>query len=253
MAAAENLTKDTDGDGVDDQFGWVPEAFSGNVADNASFMRSFGCEWDDETGTQAQADSPECLNAVKFIADHVQFAPPYDPTLQRDSYFTSGQAAMTTQGPWVLEGFRASLESLGAEVGTAKIPIGPAGRLSSGAAFGAHGITTLSEHPDEAWEWIKWITNEENVKDFAALNLSQPARYSAFETWVDEFPLETPAVAAVEYGAPPMNTPANLRGSEMRELIKSTLDGVWIGEKTPEEALSELQPQLQELLDQPKP
>jgi ABC-type glycerol-3-phosphate transport system substrate-binding protein len=216
-------------------------------------MRSFGCTWREETMSKSQADQPECLQAVQFVADHLDVAPPYDPTRARDDYFTSGQVAMLIQGPWVLEGYRASLEAMDMEVGTTKIPIGPAGRLSAGAAYGAHGITTMCEHPDEAYKFVEWITNEENIKDFAALNLSQPARLSALETWVENFPLEAPAAAAVEYSAPPMNTPANLRKAEMSSLISSTLEGVWINEKSPEEALAELHETLQELLDQPPP
>jgi multiple sugar transport system substrate-binding protein len=253
VTAAAELTKDTDGDGEIDQFGWVPLNFSRNVAENASFMRSFGCTWLDETMTQSQADDPACLQAVQFVVDHLDVAPPYDSTRARDDYFTSGQVAMLIQGPWVLEGYRASLESIDMEVGTTKIPTGPAGRLSAGAAYGAHGITSMCEHPDEAYKFVEWITNEENIKDFAALNLSQPARLSALETWVENFPLEAPAAAAVDYSAPPMNTPANLRKAEMSSLISSTLEGVWIGDKTPEEALAELHEMLQELLDQPAP
>jgi|GEM_PF-4559294 len=252
-AAAAQLTKDTDGDGLIDQYGWYPLEFTRNIAENATTMRSFGCSWMDESGTTSQADSPECLEAIQFVYDNLDSAPMFDATIGHDELFTAGQVAMLTQGPWVLEGYRSSLEALGMEVGTAKIPIGPAGRLSAGAAYGAHGITVMSEHPEEAALWVEWLTNEDNVKDFATLNLSQPARLSSLETWVDNFPMEAPAAAAVEYGAPPLNNPANLRKAEMSSLVFQTMQAVWLKEATPEEALSDLHVALQDLLDQPAP
>ncbi len=65
--------------------------------------------------------------------------------------------------------------------------------------------------------------------------------------------MEAPAAAAVDYSTPPMNTPANLRKSEMSSLVFNTMQAVWLKEKTPEQALGELHTELQKLLDEPKP
>ncbi len=171
-AAAKKLT-------TGDQYGYYPLEFTRNISENASTMRSFGCQWLDDTGTKSQANSPECLQALTWVYDNLDSMPLFDATVGHDKLFTSGNVAMVIQGPWVLQGYIESLKALGMEVGTAKIPAGPKGRWSAGAAYGAHGITTMSEHPAEAAKFIEFLTSEESVKDFAALNLSQPARKSA--------------------------------------------------------------------------
>jgi ABC-type glycerol-3-phosphate transport system substrate-binding protein len=246
LAAAKKLTKG-------DVYGYYPLEFTRNVAENATTMAAFGCNWLDKTGTKSQANSPECLQAIKWVYSTLDSSPMFDATVGHDKLFSSGNAAMVLQGPWTLQSYIASLKALNMEVGTAKVPKGPKGRQSAGAAYGAHGITTVSKHPAEAAKFIEFLTNEASVKDFAALNLSQPARKSALATWEQQFPLEAPAAAAVAYSNPPMNTPANLRKSEMSTLIYTTFQAVWLKQKTPEQALSELHVSLQKLLDQPKP
>jgi multiple sugar transport system substrate-binding protein len=245
-AAAKKLT-------TGDQFGYYPLEFTRNISENASTMRSFGCEWLDKSMTKSQANSPECLQAIKWDYANLDSMPLFDATVGHDKLFTSGNVAMVINGPWVLQGYIESLKALGMEVGTAKIPKGPKGRISAGAAYGAHGVTVMSKHPAEAAKFVEFVTNEQSVKDFAALNLSQPARKSSLAGWVDKFPGEAPAAAAVEYSTPPMNTPANLRKSEMSTLIFETMQGVWLKQKTPEAALAELHTALQKLLDEPKP
>jgi ABC-type glycerol-3-phosphate transport system substrate-binding protein len=51
------------------------------------------------------------------------------------------------------------------------LPAGPAGRGSAVMWLG-WGITAQSEHPDEAWEVLKWLTTEPGQRVFALKALS---------------------------------------------------------------------------------
>src|SRR5690606_7290071 len=72
-----------------------------------------------------------------------------------------GSCAMTVQTPQQFTVSRESNENLG----SAPLPAGPEGRqLQMGGR--SLSINTNSEHPDEAWEFIRYITSQEVFEEY---------------------------------------------------------------------------------------
>ncbi|MEM7095152.1 MAG: sugar ABC transporter substrate-binding protein [Actinomycetota bacterium] len=69
--------------------------------------------------------------------------------------FQGGQAALQTNGSWMISTL--SGDATEVPVLYAPTPVGPAGDRASMFNGLADSITTSSEHPDEAWEWVKYM------------------------------------------------------------------------------------------------
>ena len=72
-----------------------------------------------------------------------------------DTIFTEGQAATMTDGSWKI-GTWTGGDVDGAFVPT---PIGPSGERASMYNGLADSITQASTHPQEAWEWVKYMAS----------------------------------------------------------------------------------------------
>lgn len=73
------------------------------------------------------------------------------------SIFNAGQAAMITDGSWMISQYANNAPF---EVGFAKIPAGPEGRKSMFNGL-ADSIWVGTEHPEEAWAWVKFLASAE--------------------------------------------------------------------------------------------
>ena len=75
--------------------------------------------------------------------------------------FRDHQVGMILDGVWALKEFRSQLEDGTETLRTASFPSGDAG-CSSLMGIGGWAIPRSCEHPDEAWEFIKYLQNTEN-------------------------------------------------------------------------------------------
>jgi arabinogalactan oligomer/maltooligosaccharide transport system substrate-binding protein len=95
--------------------------------------------------------------------------------------FKNGQVAMIVNGPWstadILSGsaFKAS-----SNLGVAPVPKGPAGQ---GSPVGGHSwvIGRNTQHLDEAYTFIQWLSQAPQQAQFAAKNNLLPTRVSAYK------------------------------------------------------------------------
>ena len=66
------------------------------------------------------------------------------------------------------------------------------------ATTDAYGIWKGTEHPDEAWEFLKFLISPTYGRAMAEANFLQPARASLVEDWIrairEEYPRQTNAV-----------------------------------------------------------
>lgn len=107
----------------------------------------------------------------------------------RDAFIGS-QVAMVEDGSWALKDILAKAEF---RVGVATFPAGPAQRVTLATTDG-FGIFAGTEHPEEAWELVKFLAGEEFGRAMARANFLQPARASLVDEWAElireEFPEE---------------------------------------------------------------
>jgi multiple sugar transport system substrate-binding protein len=159
LAAAQKLTRDTDGDGKTDEWGFLLDNSGG--FDGLLYSMG-GAVLTDDLQRSAFAE-PRTLQALHFWVDLVQkykVAPPTATLLGGSSSggtlrpFETGRFGMAMLGsmltPFEVAKFNWDI---------ALPPKGPAGRkcLRFAAAF---GIPKSSKNPDAAWEFLRWIVND---------------------------------------------------------------------------------------------
>ena len=105
----------------------------------------------------------------------------------RDS-FIDGRLAMVEDGSWALKDILAKTNF---RVGVAPFPSGPVQRVTPATTDG-FGIFAGTEHPEEAWELVKFLISEDYGIAMPRANFLQPARASLVDEWAslirDEFP-----------------------------------------------------------------
>jgi len=128
-------------------------------------------------------NSHEALEALQFYQDmyHKQKVAvvelPPDP-------FVSGHIAMSVMGSWMLADIEKNFPDfkLGEDFGVSPLPKERYQVTPNGGW--ALGISSKSKHPDEAWEFIKYVTGFEGSKKYVEMTGDLPARYSV----ANEFP-----------------------------------------------------------------
>ena len=163
VAVSEQLTIDENGDGTPEQYGVIlpDHATVGNGLWPSLFYGNGGQIV--ENGDTAVIDSPENAETLAFWRDAVvgsQISPTGVDGIEADGIFSSGRAAMTIGGPWMV--FIAA--DNGIDYGIAAIPAGP--EQQAAAAIGVSMAITVQE--DEARqaaaeEFFAYFLNDENA------------------------------------------------------------------------------------------
>jgi multiple sugar transport system substrate-binding protein len=170
--AAKRLTKDTDGDGVADQYGLVLIGGDrgGFAYRLAPFMFKAGVKILSDDLKSVEFNSPRGVAAVKLFADMYQVDHSITPgflayTLsEMNDLFCSNKVAMSIEGPW----FRAMVrdKSPGKDFYAVPVPVpddmidqyDTAPTLQDMVMY---SINAHSKHLNEAWELLKYLRNEE--------------------------------------------------------------------------------------------
>lgn len=144
-----------------------------------SFLYAWGAHTisDDGTTTQGYLNSETAVEAWEWYRDlvHEHHVAPSGTLIGateggRVQMFQDGRVAMgvTFHGPWWQDVFN---ETPNLEWTVAPLPAGPAGRASAVMWMG-WGISANTEHPEMAWELLKWLTTEPGQRVFALKALS---------------------------------------------------------------------------------
>jgi multiple sugar transport system substrate-binding protein len=170
-----------------------------------SFLYSWGAHTisEDGTTTQGYLNSDEAVTAWEWYRDlvHVHHVAPSATLIGgteggRTQMFQDGKIAIgvTFHGPWWQDVFN---ETPNLDWGVVPIPSGPAGHRSAVMWMG-WGINAKTEHPDEAWKLLKWLTTEPGQRVFALKALSADRAVSEELQRVDD-PYWGVYVAEAEY------------------------------------------------------
>jgi multiple sugar transport system substrate-binding protein len=139
-----------------------------------------------EDAKKSTINSPEAQQGVTFMADLIKDGLYDSSELERDgtqveNQFKGGKLATWMGGPWVLASVKRSDDenwtpAARKNVGVAPMPKGP-----SGEAFTFVGGSNLmmyksSEHKNEAWELIKFLSQDQVQTDYASIQGMFPAR-----------------------------------------------------------------------------
>ena len=112
-------------------------------------------------GTEFNYDDPALVDTINWVKGVIEkgYAPPFEvfSATGHNDLFKAGQTATTSLGSWEIN------DIVAAEFETTffPTPIGPSGERASIMNGLADSISASTEHPDEAWEWVKFLASPE--------------------------------------------------------------------------------------------
>jgi multiple sugar transport system substrate-binding protein len=171
VAVGKQLTLDTNKDGKPDQWGLYTE-----TTDMENYWSSLvwqnGGDILAPDGKSIVLDQPAGSGGIQFLQDLIwkdKVVP--DPALfaETGDAFEQGKAAMEVNGSWLV----ATDEAAGLKFGSAPLPKGPAGRVTSVNPTGAV-ISKSSKSPDAAWAFVKYLASPAAQQKIMALKASLP-------------------------------------------------------------------------------
>src|SRR5690554_6287162 len=163
LDVAKKLTRDLDGDGIVDVYGFGIRGARGGHDWWGTFVLSSGAEFFDEHGN-SKLTTPEAIAANQWFIDlyrEHQVSPPTTPSdgfVEVIANMKSGKTAMTIHHL----GSAAELEAvLGDKISAAPVPKGTEGYWTS---FGdeENAIFAATEVPDAAFKWASFLAEAEN-------------------------------------------------------------------------------------------
>jgi multiple sugar transport system substrate-binding protein len=160
------------------QYGFVQDGTGGAYGQTqwSPFAVSTGWAFNDGPwSTNYYYDDPRFISTVQWWADMnlVQgFTPSFEEisSLGATALFQAGDIAMTINGSWMIGTFLSSEF----EVGFGRLPIGPEGRRSMFNGL-ADSIWVGTQHPEEAWSWVKFLASAECQNIIGASGVVFPA------------------------------------------------------------------------------
>ena len=185
-----------------------------------------------EDGSKTMFDDPATCEALQyaysFVADGTSpdgaTMSSVDPATQ---LFPGGKVAMITAGSWMVKPYAES----GLNIDVAPLPQG------TQRATIIHGLSNViwsgTQHPQEAWEWVKFLGGEEAAKIQAESGTVIPAYAGMQDVWVGSVPAMNlqSFIDSLEYAVP---YPTAAQGMEWNAEVAKVLTEVWMGNTPPD-------------------
>lgn len=110
----------------------------------------------------------------------------YDDAARAEA-IQNGQCAMGLFGSWNLSGFAAN-EFMTQNFDCAVLPSAKDGNRSSIFNGLGNAIAATTEHPDEAWKWVEYLSSEAGQKRQAELGIAISAYEGTADAWAAAYP-----------------------------------------------------------------
>jgi multiple sugar transport system substrate-binding protein len=244
----QQLTKDTDGDGTIDQYGLWADIWDMELLWGAMIWQ-FGGEILNEDYTQTLLAEGGAMDAWQTIYDMIfEHGIMPDPSVaeQFGDPFESGNAAMTPAGHWVVPYYGS------VDFNWDVVPLAQNVNQQSMVNSVGFVISRDSQHPEEAWAFLKHLVGEPGQTKITALGLGVPSLMAIANS--DAY-LEQPTadinhqlfLDVMDYS----RVKPCFRGyDEWATLIGDGMFSVWIGEAGLQETLDALVPQADAILQE---
>ena len=174
-------------------------------------------------------NSNEALAALQFYQDlyHKYQVAPIESL---PNPLVNGKVGMTVLGSWYLEDLKKNFPDfkLGEDFGIAPLPIGKNQVAPNGGW--ALGISSKTKYPEEAWQFIHYLTNDDGAKNYVEVTGDLPARYTVANQFpeLNEYPKNIFVIQAQNFAK---NRPITPVYPVVSEAIKTLFEDVGIGKK----------------------
>lgn len=249
LDTCRKLTVDEDRDGAPDQFG-----FSNQYSYNRwpAWVWMSGGDLFNEDKSRSLMDSPEAVEGFAFYTDlsnrwNVSPAPGQETGLPPEDLFLSQRIAMMANSRYAYKSF-----SKGTDFQWDLAPMPKGQRRATTLIWGGNCILKTTKHPEECWEFLKFLSGHEgamaNVRMGNALPAYKPValKPGILRTKVSA-PNDVEFLRAIEY-AQAAYAPAQF--ADYTQAL-SELQDVSIGLVSPEEGCRRFARQVNRLLQEP--
>ena len=187
MEAAKLLTKDEDGDGDPEVYGFgACQATDTNFYNEAtSFIVGMGGKWS-ENGDLSPMTSEDTVEALKLYQSLFEnnYTPVGLSVEQKRQYFVEGKMAMIFDGPWVVSLIESASEDVKPNLLVSTIPFE---NVPGSVSNSLHIPASISdEEKDLAWEFIQMVAED----DFQKLYMEKVGSPSPSKAAIDDTLLE---------------------------------------------------------------
>ncbi len=195
---------------------------------------------DNGLATAISLTEPNAVEALQFIQDLMykdQIAPKPDVETETGGFelFASGRVAMMINNPSSISQYR-TIESFEWDVAT--LPIGKAERRGTGGGGTGWASASTTKAPQQAWEFLKFLTSKDAELAEVAIGATTPARISVVTSPEFLDPSKPPKnvkgfADAQEYV---VRDPVNARWPEvLQRVVTTNMDQLWSGAMTGEQ------------------
>lgn len=129
------------------------------------FLWQAGGDYYDPSGTVSTLNKPEAIRALEFFASLYN---QYNVPKSGENFapaFRSGDTPLGISGNWLLNSLPYDMPELEGKWSIAMLPAGPTGKRTAFIGGRVVGIFKGSKHPDFAWEFIKFMFEENFQKE----------------------------------------------------------------------------------------
>jgi multiple sugar transport system substrate-binding protein len=245
VEVGKQLTLDKDGDGQTDQWGFYTE-----TTDMENYWSSLvwqnGGDIVSADRTQTLLGSDEAVGGIQQLQDLIhthKIMPPPQLSAELGDAFEQGQAAMESNGSWLVP----TLLAAGIDLGIAPLPAGPARDATSINPTGVV-VAKSTQAPDAAWEFVKYLVGPEAQTQLMQLKAAVPVDKSVLAgSYSTAFPGSDVFAAMI----PDAVLKPSFRGySEWTTVLQEELDVNVFNDplKTAREAIDSVLPELDGIL-----
>lgn len=238
------------------RWGYLPGAFEHAWKALLCVTRAYGGQLLNEDGTQFLLMEDPARQAVQYAYDlfnvHNVAPKPDDILGTVNEMWIAGALAMNTAGT-----FRSVADSAIGDtfewmaVGNA---VGPAGVGGSDYEVDAYCVTSTSEHPNEAFQWVEYLCNHESGVQLGIIGGTIGGRPDVYgDERLLQFPFRRVFKELMD-NAQASRVVGNWRQAEAETTFRELMQPLWAGTEQPtEEFLSSVAAQVQDVLDKPRP
>lgn len=202
-----------------------------------------------EDKTKVTVNSPENIETLQWMVDKINkyHVTPSDKDMSGQSdgdLFKAGKIAMLRTGIWMFDSFK----DVPFEWDIALEP----GNTQKAHHFFANGlaISKDTKYPEAAWKWIKFMSASKEaakIRVNSSWELPAVSDTDLVEAYLQQSPPKSREIVfkALDTLVVP---PVIEEWSKMTDLFSKELDLVKLGQKTPEQALKDIEPKLERLI-----
>jgi len=249
LSAAIALTKDKDGDGVTDQWGFVIQDSLTGLWQFGPFLWQAGGDVLNAEQTQCIINSTAGVSALQFLVDMIQtYKVAQAPSIVGGwpgqwGAIVAGEAAMMHDGPWfkgILEGMDPTIMD---KIGIAICPKG----VYEASVVGGEDLVIFKQckHPDEAWKLMQYMTSKHFQLGMFPTGQIPTLRVAGEDPVLSADPFWSVFMEQMETAR---SRPVHPKFSQMDEIVHRHLEEAFMGVKTPKEALDAIAAEIDELL-----